>query len=256
MGRCPTLCNLKAGLYDRLFLRHSPGMAKNKSIPELSAGLAKQLDESVNGHIGVDEAGRGCLAGPVCAAALYAPADFDFAIFPGLTDSKKLSETRRDKLESLIKAAPELVWAIGLSWPEEIDRVNILNATFRAMSRALLGLKFKLGAYPVFIDGPHTIPLPQWQAARQALPPEPPRFFPVIKGDSLVPAISAASILAKVQRDRLMRALARRYPQYSFEKHKGYGTREHMDAIASYGSSPLHRLSFGEQRGEEQLNLF
>lgn len=226
-------------------------MAKNKTA--LSAALAARLGGP---HIGVDEAGRGCMAGPVCAAALYAPAGFDFTVFPGLADSKKLNEARREKLEGLIKAAPHLVWAIGLSWPEEIDRVNILNATFRAMSRALLALRLELAPHPVFIDGPHAIPRPQWLAARHAAPPAPPRFFAVVRGDSLVPAVSAASILAKTHRDRLMRALAARYPQYGFERHKGYGTREHMEAIAGYGASPQHRLSFGTQQQQKQLTLF
>lgn len=220
---------------------------------ELSPALAEKLRCE---HIGVDEAGRGCLAGPVCAAAVAAPPGFDFSVFPGLTDSKKLNEHKREELERLIKNAPGLVWGIGLSWPGEIDAVNILNATFRAMSRAILSVRRTLQETPVFIDGPYAVPLPQWLAAKSEAPPEPPRMFPVVKGDSLIPAVSAASILAKTQRDRLMRALSRRYPNYGFEKHKGYGTREHMDAIALHGPSPQHRLSFGGIKGEEQFSLF
>lgn len=230
-----------------------------KQQPILSPALAEKLGRAhIGPHIGTDEAGRGCLAGPVCAAALYAPAAFDFTAFPGLTDSKKLSPPKREALERQIKSAPGLVWGIGLSWPGEIDSVNILNATFRAMSRAILALRLglELEDIPLFIDGPHIIPPPQWRAARRAPPPAQPRMHPVIKGDSLLPAISAASILAKVQRDRLMAALARRYPQYGYEKHKGYGTREHMDAIALYGPSPQQRKSFGATGGSGQFSLF
>lgn len=242
-------------------------MAKNRAI--LSPGLQGKLGEA---HIGVDEAGRGCMAGPVCAGAVYTPEGFDFSVFSGLTDSKKLNAAKRDELERLIKSAPGLIWAIGMAWPGEIDRVNILNATFRAMSRAAFCVAAQLArqqqpepaqnqaaatldALPVLIDGPHSIPLPQWRAARKKTVPPMPRMHPVIKGDSLVPAISAASILAKVHRDRLMAALARRWPLYGFEKHKGYGTKEHMDLINMHGPSPQHRLSFGAPKNEEQLTM-
>lgn len=245
-------------------LRLCCGMAKSKSTPELSPGLAKQLAEAGMGHIGVDEAGRGCLAGPVCAGAVYTPQGFDFSIFSGLTDSKKLNSEKRERLEKEIKAAfaaGGLRWGIGLAWAPEIDKVNILNATFRAMSRAVFCLQAVLAgqaqeeAPPLFIDGSHIIPLPQWKAAREKVPFEQPRQFAVIKGDLLLPAISAASILAKVQRDRLMTALDRLYPAYGFAMHKGYGTREHMEALALSGPCKQHRLSFGAQPEEKQLSL-
>lgn len=225
-------------------------------INKLSPGLEEKIR---NGYIGVDEAGRGCLAGPVCAAALYAPANFDFSDLHKLTDSKKLSALQRCKLEEQIKDRTDLVWGLGLAWPEEIDQINILNATFRAMSRAILNLRMNLDllpVQPVLIDGPHGIPFPQWQVARKNTPAAPPKFYPVIKGDSLVPAISAASILAKEYRDRLMTALGRRHPQYDFAKHKGYGTKEHMAAVAMHGFSPQHRRTFGKTKGNDQLSLF
>ncbi len=174
---------------------------------------------------GVDEAGRGCLAGPVVAAAVILPVDF---ALPGLTDSKRLSAVRRDELAIAIKGQA-LGWSLGLSWPAEIDRINILQATFQAMRRALATLR----PTPCFaaVDGPYPIPL--------ALPQQ-----AVVDGDAIVPAISAASILAKTYRDRLLRALDRRYPGYGFARHKGYGTREHRDAILRLGPCRQHRLTF------------
>jgi len=209
-------------------------------------------------HIGLDEAGRGCLAGPVVAAAVLAPPDFEFAVyFSGLTDSKALSVRKREILRAQLKNS-SLFWGLGMAWPAEIDRVNILNASFRAMSRAARALYMQLARrasavfslplfheIPLCLDGPLDIPSPQWeQCEKSGRAPRLPRQYAVIRGDVLVPAISAASVLAKTQRDRLMLALGRRYPDYGFAAHKGYATREHMELLEKYGRSPQHRKSF------------
>ncbi len=196
---------------------------------------------------GVDEAGRGCLAGPVVAAAVIFPPNFDFALLPGLTDSKKLSEKQRLTLEPLIRGHAS-VFALGLASAREVDAVNILNATFRAMSRAVHGLLRRYGsagpAPELGIDGNHTIPCRQWSAALGSpsfrLPPQ----TAVIGGDALVPAISAASILAKNMRDRLLVAADSRHPGYGFARHKGYGTAPHLEALKRLGPCPLHRRTF------------
>ncbi|MCL1916489.1 MAG: ribonuclease HII [Desulfovibrionaceae bacterium] len=204
--------------------------------------------------IGVDEAGRGCLAGPVSAAAVLAPPGYDFSVFSGLADSKKLSSGQRGRLERAIRESG-LIWGFGQSWPAEIDRVNILNATFRAMSRAVQSAALRLfrrfsGQIPspadmlLYIDGPFRIPMEQWLGAGRAFWPEPPEQRPLVRGDALMPAISAASILAKTQRDRLMLALHRRFPAYGLDRHKGYATAPHREKLAECGPSPLHRKSF------------
>ncbi|MDL2272368.1 ribonuclease HII [Desulfovibrio sp. OttesenSCG-928-I05] len=202
-------------------------------------------------HIGIDEAGRGCLAGPVVAAAVLFPQGLDSAArFPGLTDSKKLSAAKREALYPLIRA--NAVWAIGLSWPGEIDTVNILNATFRAMARAASRLRYADPLPCLLIDGNHRIRENAWQeTSSRPLPQQ----YPIIKGDSLVPAISAASVLAKVFRDKLMTRLERRYPGYGFAAHKGYGTQEHRDAVAGLGFSAMHRTTFNATGREKQGNL-
>lgn len=309
------------------YSQSSTGANLSQVKPEavLSPALLPHLE---GWHIGIDEAGRGCLAGPVTAGAVLAPAGFNFkAAFAGLTDSKAVKEQDRLRLAAQIKSSP-LFWGIGQAWPAEIDQVNILNATFRAMSRAVWALwqrytRFLHGAdaalslqgkhrahgqdasqgqgsplahasasagcsssvqsvnqlrgtflgqdfqaahdipifqsIPLFIDGPHAIPLPQWRFAAKALQDTPqPRQFTVIKGDSLVPAISAAAILAKTQRDTFMQGAAAKYPQYAFEVHKGYGTAEHMRLLALHGSCPLHRKSFkvgGRQMDDQHLLL-
>ena len=212
-------------------------------------------------HIGVDEAGRGCLAGPVVAGAVFFPPYLiPEKVFPGLTDSKKLSAGGREKLYPLIRT--HTLWALGLSWPQEIDRINILNATFRAMSRAVERLHTLRGISPLprlLIDGNHPIRPDAWKCAWEShvtpnipLPPQ----FPVIKGDSLVLAISAASVLAKVFRDRLMLTLEHRYPGYGFAKHKGYGTAEHCEAIHQKGFSPMHRKTFQAGKRSVRNSMF
>ena len=184
---------------------------------------------------GIDEAGRGCLAGPVVAAAVILP---EGANIPGLDDSKVLSPSRRDGLAAEIGTVA-LAWGLGVVWPPEIDRINILQATLKAMCNAASVLKIRPQA--LLVDGNQLVPehffrMRGWAAA--------PLQKAVVHGDALVPAISAASILAKTFRDMLMEKLDRRYPGYGFAKHKGYGSREHLEALGRLGPSPIHRLSF------------
>ena len=179
---------------------------------------------------GVDEAGRGPLVGSVFAAAVVLPNEYDL---PGLTDSKKLSERRRDELAVLIKQQA-LAWCVAAASVEEIDRLNILHATMLAMRRAVHGLE-RLPE-KVWIDG-NRVP-PDLGCEAEA----------VVKGDSKIIQISAASVLAKTARDAEMYALAERYPQYGFERHKGYGTAEHLAALQRHGALPEHRRSFAPVR--------
>ena len=174
---------------------------------------------------GVDEAGRGPLAGPVCAAAVILPAGL---VIPGLDDSKKLSDKRRRELMPIIQENA-LAYGIAFASHEEIDRINILQATFLAMERALAQLKIKPDL--ALIDG-----------NRQ-------KDFginveTVVKGDSRSANIAAASVLAKVTRDNYMEEMAKAYPGYGFEIHKGYGTKAHYEALRNLGPSPIHRLTF------------
>ncbi len=200
------------------------------------------------GHIGVDEAGRGCLAGPVVAAAVLFTADFSFPdALPGLDDSKKLSATTRENLFPAITRYA-VRWGLGLSWPEEIDRINILNATFMAMSRAVVSLRLS-PLPPLVIDGNHPIRPDAWRAAARTPVPE---QCAVIGGDALIPQIAAASILAKTFRDRLMRKLDARHPGYGFARHKGYGTDGHREAVTRFGPCSLHRKTFRGIRNEER----
>ncbi len=175
---------------------------------------------------GVDEAGRGPLAGPVCAAAVILPEGLEIE---GLNDSKKLSEKKREALFPIIKEKA-IAYSVAFASVEEIDEVNILNATYLAMNRAIEGLQ--ISADFALIDGnrvPTDIKIP---------------CETVIKGDSKSCSIAAASVLAKVTRDRLMLQLDKEYPQYNLKKHKGYGTKEHTDLILQHGVSPIHRKSF------------
>lgn len=174
---------------------------------------------------GVDEAGRGPLAGPVYAAAVILPRD---AVIEGLNDSKKLTEKKREALFDVITERA-LTYGIASASVEEIEKLNILNATFLAMNRAV----DKLDPIPelALIDGNRSTGI--------AMPSR-----CVVKGDSRCADIAAASILAKVSRDRYMLTLAEKYPQYHFEQHKGYGTKLHYEALREYGPSPEHRPSF------------
>jgi len=184
---------------------------------------------------GVDEAGRGPLAGPVVAAAVILDPQRPIA---GLDDSKKLSEKKRDALEPLILERA-LAFGIGRADADEIDAINILQATLLAMRRAVAALQIRPAA--VVVDGNRTTEF--------GLPVE-----AVVGGDARVPAISAASILAKVSRDREMVALDQLYPGYGFAQHKGYGTAAHMAALKRLGPTPWHRKSFAPVA--EQLGLF
>lgn len=174
---------------------------------------------------GIDEAGRGPLAGPVCCAAVILKPDYDI---PGLNDSKKITEKRREAMFDNVLANCTAYAAILID-NKEIDATNILAATLKGMSLAVQ----RLSPAPVFAAVDGNI-LPQLSIPAQA----------VVGGDGMVACIAAASVVAKVTRDRLMREYALEYPQYGFEKHKGYGTKQHYAAIASYGITPIHRLSF------------
>ena len=174
---------------------------------------------------GVDEAGRGPLAGPVVAAAVVF---VDGETIPGIGDSKRLTASRRSRLSSRIRRTA-VDWAIGAATAREVDRLNIHNASLLAMRRAVLGLRERIDY--VYIDG---------------------KFYPnipnpgesVIRGDQNIPVVSAASILAKVSRDRQMVWLDRIYPQYGFSRHKGYPTRFHRSALETLGPTPEHRMSY------------
>ncbi|MFN3989917.1 MAG: ribonuclease HII [Erythrobacter sp.] len=182
--------------------------------------------------IGVDEAGRGPLAGPVVAAAVV----LGEAIPPGLDDSKKLSARRRAVLDEAIRASCS--WAVGIAEVDEIDRVNILNATMLAMTRAVAALTAALDAVSceVLIDGNLTPQgrVPEWRWPARA----------IIGGDGIEPAISAASIVAKQWRDRIMCEAAREFPQYGWHSNKGYGSATHLAALRAHGPTRWHRRSF------------
>ncbi len=174
---------------------------------------------------GVDEAGRGPLAGPVVAAAVILD---DLKPIKGLADSKQLTALRRERLYDEIRAKA-LCCSIALASVEEIDELNILQATMLAMRRAVLGLRLK--PTKVLVDGNR---LPALDVLAEA----------IVSGDALVPSISAASILAKVTRDRMLCELHLQHPEYGFDRHKGYGTAEHLRALQTHGALPMHRRSF------------
>jgi ribonuclease HII len=203
------------------------------------AGLMFTFADSI--VIGVDEAGRGPLAGPVVAAACVLGLD----VPAGLDDSKKLSAARRARLEPLIRQS--CCWALGVAEAEEIDRINIFAATMLAMTRAVAALVADLGAEPVevLIDGNKTPAgrVPGWRWTARA----------IVGGDGIEPCISAASILAKEHRDRVMRQAAIEHPHYGWDRNMGYPTAEHVEALRRHGPSPLHRKSFAPVA---QLALF
>ena len=185
---------------------------------------------------GCDEAGRGCLAGAVYAAAVILPHDFRNEL---LNDSKQLTEKQRYALREVVEREA-LAWAVGVVTPEEIDRINILNASFLAMHRAIDQLKVRPehllidgNRFKKYQDVPHTT---------------------VVKGDGKYMAIAAASVLAKTYRDDYMNSLAEEYPQYDWDSNKGYPTRKHREAIRLYGTTPYHRMSYN-LLGDGQLSL-
>ncbi len=185
---------------------------------------------------GVDEAGRGPLAGPVCAAAAVLPDDFDHGL---LTDSKLLKARQRECIFEELTCNTSVLWCCAMVEIDEIDRINILQATWVAMRRAVAGLPRKIDA--ALIDG-------------RAVRDFPVHHRALVKGDSLSFSIAAASVIAKVTRDRLMCELAVRHPEYGFDDHKGYGTPRHLEALRRHGPCAIHRRSFAPV--SEQALLF
>jgi len=185
---------------------------------------------------GIDEAGRGPLAGPVTVAAVVLPSDFTHAV---LNDSKQLTEKKREAIYEEITADPRIRWHCCVIEPGEIDRINILQATWEGMRRSALALDPRPDA--VLIDGKPVKKYPLPQVA-------------LVKGDSLSFSIAAASVIAKVTRDRIMMRLAEEFPQYGFEIHKGYPTPKHLAALKKHGPCPQHRRSFGPV-AQLELNL-
>lgn len=203
---------------------------KRRAIAASVPTMQHESELRAAGHAvicGVDEVGRGPLAGPVCAAAVILPEDFTH---PVLNDSKKLSERQRERIYTELAEDSRVIWSVELLEPEEIDRMNILEASREAMRRAVLSLRVLASA--ALIDG---LPVPRFPIPQRSL----------VKGDSLSLSIAAASVMAKVTRDRLMLQLAERYPHYGFDVHKGYPTARHLEALALHGPCEIHRRSFG-----------
>ena len=188
---------------------------------------------------GCDEAGRGCLAGPVVAAAVIMP---EGPKLRGLTDSKLLPPEKRAVLAARIRERA-LAFGVGMCWPAEIDRYNIHHASLLAMARAVTILRRHMEPVMLVIDGRHVIPL-------NDIPQK-----PVVDGDLLIPNVSAASVIAKTVRDRLMAALDKRYPGYGWTSNKGYGCRTHKEGLERLGPCPMHRRSFKSVRNPEELWL-
>lgn len=192
-------------------------------LKEIENNLYKEGIETI---CGIDEAGRGPLAGPVVVAAVIMPRE---SIIEGVNDSKKVSEKKRELLyEKITEEA--IAWGVGIIDQKEIDEINILNATKKGLTLAIKELKIKPDRILVdALNGIDTLGIP---------------YTSIIKGDAKCYSIAAASIITKVTRDRIMRQWDEIYPMYGFEKHKGYGTKAHIEAIKEYGLCPLHRLSF------------
>lgn len=202
---------------------------KEKELQRLTE--LKQIEENLHSQgieyiCGIDEAGRGPLAGPVVVAAAIMPKD---SMIEGVNDSKKVSEKKRELLyEKITEEA--IAWGVGIIDQKEIDRINILNATKEGLTEAVKSLNVRPDRIIVdALNGIDTLGIP---------------YTSIIKGDAKCYSIAAASIIAKVTRDRIMRQWDEIYPEYGFEKHKGYGTKAHIEAIKQYGLCPLHRLSF------------
>jgi ribonuclease HII len=198
-----------------------------------------ELDPNKTPIMGVDEVGRGCIAGPVCAGVVvFNDKNLTNADLETYIDSKKIPEHKRDVISAQIKK--DHYFALGWATAEEIDELNIRQATLLAMSRAVIALnkKIDISQGTLLVDGRDIIPalIPKFGALDQRA---------VIQGDKHVRQISAASIVAKVARDQLMKKMSVDYPQYGFEKHKGYGTEVHREAVKKYGVLSIHRKSFG-----------
>jgi len=202
-------------------------MNHNQLLPFLEEGRIEA---------GVDEAGRGCLAGPVYAAAVILPPDFSNGL---LNDSKQLTEKQRYALRPVIESQA-LAWAVGVAHNREIDKINILKASITAMHRAIGQLNIR--PEHLLIDGNRFIPYP-------GIP-----HTTIVKGDGKMMSIAAASVLAKTYRDDFMNRIAQEYPQYDWIDNKGYPTKKHRQAIAMYGTTPYHRLSFN-LLGDGQLSF-
>ena len=206
------------------------------SLAIMENGLFDMLiDDEGKTICGADEAGRGPLAGPVTAAAVVLPPDFPVEI---LNDSKRMSEKERDEAAAIIREKA-VAWAITSVSHIVIDRINILQSSMEAMARSLRKVMERTHVDTFLVDG-------------NRIPDVPIPCRAIVKGDSKVPEIMAASILAKTERDRLMVLCGRKWPSYGFEKHKGYPTAEHRKAILKYGPSPIERLSFHVGEDKEQ----
>ena len=199
---------------------------ERERLIELSKFEKEAYEKGYKCIAGIDEAGRGPLAGPVVAAAVILPKD---ALIEGVNDSKKLSEKKREKLyDDIINNA--LAWGVGIVDHTVIDEINILNATRKAMKLAIEDLKVKPDV--ILID------------AEERVDTDGRPYLPIIKGDAVSIWIGAASIIAKVTRDRMMREYDKIFPMYGFEKHKGYGTKAHVEALKEFGPCVIHRQSF------------
>ncbi len=200
-------------------------------MPDFSyenAAIKRGVAVSFSHIVGIDEAGRGPLAGPVSAAAVILPEGFKHDL---LDDSKKLSEKKRELIYEDLIADKRVIWAHSFAEAEEIDRINILNATHAAMARAAAQINQLIDPIYCLIDG-------------LAVPRFPYPSEGIVKGDGKSLSIAAASIIAKVTRDRKMLEYAEEFPEYGFERHKGYGTRFHLQALQQYGPTKIHRKSF------------
>lgn len=197
-----------------------------KRLKELSKFEEEEYEKGYTSIAGIDEAGRGPLAGPVVAAAVILPKG---ALIEGVNDSKKISEKKREKLyDDIIENA--IAWGVGIVDQTVIDEINILNATRKAMKLAIEKLNVKPDF--ILIDA-------EKKVDTNGIP-----YMPIIKGDALSISIGAASIIAKVTRDRIMREYDKIFPMYGFEKHKGYGTKAHVEALKEFGPCMIHRKSF------------
>ena len=204
-----------------------------KEIKKIEEELYNQ---GINSIAGIDEAGRGPLAGPVVVACVVMPRD---SMIEGVNDSKKVSEKKREKLyDEIINES--IAYGVGIISQEEIDRINILNATKEGLTMAIKEMEKNLQERQSKFDKPEIILVD----ALTKIDTDHIPYRSIIKGDSKSYSIAAASIIAKVTRDRIMREWDEVYPMYGFEKHKGYGTAAHIEAIKEYGLCPLHRRSF------------